>query len=172
PIITPANLAPSAPGLRVVCTLNPGAFAHQGKTWLLARIAEGATPVDGRVRVPVIDEGKLAMLDYAADDPLLDTTDPREFRYDGRGLLSTLSHLRLLVSDDGVAFQPAPPAPLLGDGYHESYGIEDCRVHRFADGRFVLAYTAVSPAGYGVGCRMTRDWQDYEKLGLLFPTPN
>ena len=37
------------------------------------------------------------------DDPALDASDPRSVTYDGKGYLTTLSHLRLASSDNGIA---------------------------------------------------------------------
>jgi predicted GH43/DUF377 family glycosyl hydrolase len=172
PLLTPADLAPSGPGLEIACVLNPGVFRRDGRVHLLVRVAERATPAPGRVRVPVLREGRVEVLDFAADDPELDTSDPREFKYRGQGLLSTLSHLRLLASDDGIRFTETPGGRFFGEGFAESYGIEDARVNELDDGRAVLTYTAVSPVGYGVGARVTRDWKTFDSLGLIFAIPN
>jgi len=172
PLLIPAQVSPSQPGLKVECLLNPGAFRHEGRTWLLVRVAERPEPQPGRVRVPVMEEGALKILDWSADDPSLNTSDPREYKYQGEGYLSTLSHLRLFTSDDGVAFAPAPQAPLWGEGILETFGIEDCRVTTFEDGRFFLTYTAVSSWGYGVGLRETADWRTYASHGLILPPAN
>nr|MCU0793981.1 ABC transporter permease subunit [Opitutaceae bacterium] len=73
PLLTPADLAPSGPGLEIACVLNPGVFRRDGRVHLLVRVAERATPAPGRVRVPVLREGRVEVLDFAADDPELDT---------------------------------------------------------------------------------------------------
>jgi beta-1,2-mannobiose phosphorylase / 1,2-beta-oligomannan phosphorylase len=45
--------------------------------------------------------------------------------------LTTISHLRLLSSDDEIHFMEDPAYPgLFGDGALERFGIEDCRVPR------------------------------------------
>ncbi len=46
PIIGPADVPPTRPGLSVIGVLNPGAFRWSGRTWLLLRVAEGV-PADG-----------------------------------------------------------------------------------------------------------------------------
>ncbi len=172
PLLVPAQVSPSRPGLKIECLLNPGVFQYQGRTHLLVRVAERPEPQEGRVRVPVMEEGELKILDWDAADPGLNVSDPREYKYKGEGYLSTLSHLRLFVSDDGVAFAPADPAPLWGEGILESFGIEDCRVTAFEDGRFFLTYTAVSSWGYGVGLRETSDWQNYIPHGMIVSPSN
>lgn len=171
PLLRPTDLAPSAPGLKIECLLNPGAFRFDGAIWLLVRVAERPPQEAGRVKFPVMEGGKLRIIDLAADDPDFDGSDPREFKYRGVGYLSTISHLRLLRSEDGIHFTDAGRW-LRGEGAQESFGIEDCRVSSFADGRFLLTYTAVAPFGYGVGLRITRDWKSFESPRLIFPPAN
>jgi predicted GH43/DUF377 family glycosyl hydrolase len=172
PLLVPAQVSPSLPGSKIECLLNPGVFQYEGRTHLLVRVAERPEPQPGRVRVPIMEEGKLKILDWASDDPALNTSDPRGYDYKGEGYLSTLSHLRLFASDDGIAFSPAQQAPLFGEGILETFGIEDCRVTTFEDGRFLLTYTAVSSWGYGIGLRETSDWQTYTHHGLILPPAN
>jgi predicted GH43/DUF377 family glycosyl hydrolase len=172
PLLTPELVKPSQAGLKVECLLNPGVFRFEGKTYLLIRTAERPEPQAGQVRIPIMDKGELKIVAWNADDPLLDTHDPREFKYGGEGYLSTLSHLRLFVSDDGITFLPAPQGYLWGAGILEAFGIEDCRVTAFDDGRYFLTYTAVSSWGYGVGLRETSDWRTFREHGLIFPPAN
>ena len=171
PLLRPADLRPSAPDLRIECLLNPGVFRFEGATWLVVRVAERPPQVAGRVRFPVMENGRIRVIDVAADDPDFDGSDPREFKYRGVGYLSTLSHLRLLRSADGVHFEDTGRL-LTGEGEQESFGIEDCRVASMTDGRFLLTYTAVAPHGYGVGLIETRDWRTFVRHGLIFPPAN
>jgi predicted GH43/DUF377 family glycosyl hydrolase len=172
PLLAPAQVTPSQPGSKIECLLNPGVFQYEGRTYLLVRVAERPELQHGRVRVPVMEEGKLKILDWDAAHPDLVSTDPRGYHYKGEGYLSTLSYLRFFVSDDGIAFSPAEQAPLWGQGLLETFGIEDCRVTTFEDGRFFLTYTAVSLWGYGVGLRETSDWKSYTSHGLIIPPAN
>ena len=74
------------------------------------------------------------MLEFNSSDPRLDLSDPRVISFDGQDYLTTLSHLRLLVSSDGVHFaEPEHNQPLMGIGELETYGIEDCRVAQIGD---------------------------------------
>ena len=172
PLLVPAQVAPSTPGSKVECLLNPGVFRHEGRTCLLVRVAERPEPTPNEIRVPIMEEGRLKILVWAANDPFLNISDPREYKYKGEGYLSTLSHLRFFSSDDGIRFAPAEIAPLWGEGALEAFGIEDCRVTRFEDGRFFLTYTAVSSWGYGVGLRETSDWKNYVHRGMIISPSN
>jgi predicted GH43/DUF377 family glycosyl hydrolase len=173
PILRPEDIRPSRPGMKVECLLNPGVFEFEGKIWLLLRVAERPEQKPGKISFPVIkgDEG-VQILEFSLDDPRLDASDPRVLRFEGRDYLTTLSHLRLVSSDDGIHFsEEAQAAPLNGEGELESYGIEDCRVTRLEE-TFYLTYTAVSPAGVGVGLRSTRDWKNFSAPRMIFPPHN
>src|SRR5690606_24126646 len=85
---------------------------------------------------------------------------------------TTISHLRLLCSDDGVNFyEPEGYGLISGEGNLEQFGIEDCRVSKIDD-TYYLTYTAVSENGVGVGFKTTKDWKTFESHGMILPPPN
>jgi beta-1,2-mannobiose phosphorylase / 1,2-beta-oligomannan phosphorylase len=173
PILRPCDIKPSTPGMRIECLLNPGVFRFQQKTWLLLRVAERPEQKPDKTSFPVLDEaGGLKILEFDNADPQLDLSDPRVISYGGQDYLTTMSHLRLVESDDGVSFrEPADAQPIFGCGELESYGIEDCRVVEIV-GRYYLTFTQVSQHGVGVGLRSTRDWRDFRSHGMIFPPHN
>jgi predicted GH43/DUF377 family glycosyl hydrolase len=173
PILSPGDLKPSMEGLEIACLLNPGAFRFEGKTWLVVRVAERPLQKDGTVSFPVLGEdGTVSIVELDRNDPDLSTEDPRIVTYRGQDYLTTLSHLRLVCSDDGVRFEePEGYFPLTGLGRHETYGIEDCRVTQIGD-VYHLTYTAVSSNGVGVGLRTTRDWRHFDTHGMILPPHN
>ncbi len=176
PILTPSMVPPSAPGLQVECVFNPGAFRHEGRIGLLLRVAERPIPEAGWVSTPLLDPdapGGVRILRIRRDDPELRISgyDARGFDYRGRGYLTTLSHLRLAWSDDGIAFRVEPAPTLIGAGAHEGFGIEDCRVE-WVDDAWRLTYTAVSEFGVGCGLVSTRDWKTFTRHGLVLPPHN
>lgn len=173
PILKPGDLKPSMDGLEIACLLNPGAFRFQGKTWLLVRVAERPLQKEGKVSFPILeDDGSTRIIEIDRRDPDLCTSDPRTVTYKGEDYLTTLSHLRLLCSDDGVRFEEPDGYPLLtGLGAYESYGIEDCRVSQIGD-VYYLTYTVVSANGVGVGMRTTRDWRHFDVHGVVLPPHN
>lgn len=161
------------PGMEVTCLLNPGVFEFQGKSWLLLRVAERPVQVSGKTSFPVLTEaGGIRILEFDNADPDLDLSDPRIVRYQGRDYLTTMSHLRLVSSTDGIRFsQPAGTSPILGRGALETFGIEDCRVTRLGS-EFCLTYTAVSENGVGVGLKTTSDWLELRGRGMILPPHN
>lgn len=173
PIICPKDVQPSLPGMEVACLLNPGVFFFQNKIWMIVRVAERPAFEEGQINVPVMNTaGKTEILRFSENDPDLDLSDARIITYRGQGYLTTLSHLRLFSSDDGVHFTEDKERSFLhGNGDYETYGIEDCRV-AFMEDAYWLTYTAVSPAGVGVGMMKTTDWQNFERFGMILPPHN
>jgi predicted GH43/DUF377 family glycosyl hydrolase len=159
--------------MEVTCLLNPGVFRYESKTWLLVRVAERPAQVEGRTSFPILSpNGQLEVLDFDSADPRLDLRDPRVISFDGKDYLTTLSHLRLLSSEDGIVFtEPEGSRPLMGSGELETYGIEDCRVAKI-DETYYLTYTQVSSNGVGVGLRNTRDWKDFVHAGMILAPHN
>jgi predicted GH43/DUF377 family glycosyl hydrolase len=173
PILRPQDIRPSVEGMEVTCLLNPGVFRFENKTWLLVRVAERPKQVPGKTSFPILSpDGRLEVLEFNSSDARLDLSDPRVITFDGRDYLTTLSHLRLLSSEDGIHFKEQPQSQvLMGKGELETYGIEDCRVSKI-DQTYYLTYTQVSDNGVGVGLRSTRNWKDFVHAGMIFPPHN
>jgi predicted GH43/DUF377 family glycosyl hydrolase len=173
PILRPSDIVPSSAAMKIECLLNPGAFTFENKIWLLLRVAERPEQSANQVSFPFYNEqGKIEILSFDKGDPDLDFTDPRVIKYKGRDYLTTLSHLRLVCSDDGKKFhEPENYPPIFGASPLESYGIEDCRVVEI-DGVYHLTYTMVSHLGVGVGLILTSDWKKYDRVGMIFPPHN
>lgn len=171
PLLKPQDLAASAANLQVICLLNPGVFTYQHKTYLLVRVAESVAPQEGKLFIPMrMANDLLEVMELQLDDPDLINTDARIINYKGLDYLTTISYLRLFSSEDGINFIPEP-LQLHGTGILERYGIEDCRVSQIED-LYYLTYTAVSENGVAVGLRTTKNWQQFEHLGLIFPPHN
>ncbi len=172
PVLRPSDIRPSMEGMQIECLLNPGVFMFENKLCLLLRVAERPVQKEGQVSFPVLRDGKPEILSFMKDDPELDDTDPRVIKYKGKHYLTTLSHLRLVCSDDGETFyEPEGYAPIMGTGPQETFGIEDCRVTTMEDG-YHLTYTKVAPEGVGVGYLYTTDWKHFERRGMIFPPHN
>ncbi|WP_449531849.1 glycoside hydrolase family 130 protein [Flavobacterium sp.] len=136
-------------------------------------MAESIFEKEGVIVYPIINSiGKIEILEIPRNDPDLVATDPRIISYKGLDYLTTLSHFRLLCSMDGINFhEPQGSNLLTGFGPLESFGIEDCRVSKLAE-TYYLTYTAVSENGVGVGLRTTKDWTNFENMGMIFPPHN
>lgn len=173
PLLSPKDLKPTTDGLHIACLLNPGVFQFQGKTWLLVRVAERPEQDKIVVSFPILTAtGETEIMRIALDDADLIATDARVVRYKGVDYLTTLSHLRLLCSDDGRKFyEPDGYEKLFGKGPLQTFGIEDCRVTHL-EGKYYLTFTAVSDSGVGIGMRTTTDWKNFETHGMIMPPHN
>jgi predicted GH43/DUF377 family glycosyl hydrolase len=173
PLLSPRDLVPSLAELEITCLLNPGVFQFDGKTWLLVRVAERPQQQAGVISFPILTlDGAMEIIQIAADDPELNLSDPRVINYRGVDYLTTLSHLRLLCSDDGVKFyEPVGYPRLVGEGSLQTFGIEDCRV-TCLDGTYYLTFTAVSDSGVCVALRTTKDWKTFISHGIILPPHN
>ncbi len=173
PLLRPSDVKPSEEGLLAVCLLNPGVFRFANKIWLIVRVAERPPQSESAISFPIIAEnGKTTIVEIPFFDQDLIATDARVIHYKGTDYLTTLSHLRLFCSDDGVQFYEPESYPLItGNGPYETFGVEDCRVSQIGD-TYHLTYTAVSQNGVGVGLRTTKDWKIFQHHGMIFPPHN
>lgn len=172
PILTPASIAPSREGLQIACLLNPGVFEFEGKIWLIIRVAERPLQQAATISFPVLNGQGIEIIEISREDPQLIATDPRVIQYKGADYLTTLSHLRLMCSEDGIHFREAEGySPLYGHDVLQTFGIEDCRVSRIGD-TYYLTFTAVSDKGVGVALRTTKDWKNFTAHGMILPPHN
>lgn len=173
PLLRPRHIKPSMPGMEILCLLNPGAFRYENKTWMVCRVAERPPQQEGTIQVPIFNEaGEIEILTFYLNDPDLDASDPRVILYKGVNYLTTLSHLRLVCSDNDIDFyEPEGYAPIFGKGTLETFGIEDCRVTQMEE-TYHLTYTQVSSVAVGVGYMQTTNWRDFDRKGMIFPPHN
>ena len=173
PLLRPTDLPPSDRRFEITCLLNPGVFRFQNRIWLLLRVAERPVQIAGKTSFPIFDDsGKVKLLEFDNADPKLNRDDPRAITYDGQSYLTTLSHLRLVSSEDGIHFtEDKTTPPLFGQGDDEAYGIEDCRVAQIGK-TYYLTFTKVSRNGVGVGLRSTTDWRTFTHHGMIIPPHN
>lgn len=173
PLLSPHDLQPSKEGLQITCLLNPGVFQFKGKTWLIVRVAERPAQKKNFISFPIMTEGgAIKIIEIAKDDPDLKASDARVINYKGVDYLTTLSHLRLLCSEDGIRFyEQAGYKSLVGEGILQTFGVEDCRV-ALLDNTYYLTFTAVSDKGVGIGLRTTKDWKNFQSHGMILPPHN
>jgi predicted GH43/DUF377 family glycosyl hydrolase len=174
PILTPAMIPPSRPDLEVVGVFNPAAIRHEGDVVLLLRVAEAPRGIPAEeIAAPVWDaeSGRLVVKRWRRDAGSVDASDPRMVIADGRCWLTSISHLRVARSTDGVSFTVEPAPALSALTAYESFGVEDPRITRI-DGTYWINYTAVSPRGITTALASTRDFRSYQRHGIIFPPNN
>ncbi|UCE08810.1 MAG: glycoside hydrolase family 130 protein [bacterium] len=176
PIIKTGDLNPSTEGLKIIGVFNPGACLFSDEIILLARVAETCEQEKGWVKIPTIKlkEGnpQLETLTWKENGShSFDKSDPRKYLIDGKMYLTSVSHLRLMRSKDGVNFTVDPEPFLSPAAPAEIYGVEDVRITRITDTNY-MAYTAVSGEGHGVVLASSKDFIHIERHGMIFPPQN
>jgi predicted GH43/DUF377 family glycosyl hydrolase len=167
-------IPPSRADLEVVGVFNPAVTRHESDVVLLLRVAEAPlSSSNGDIAAPMYNAstGALEVQRWSRDTPGIDLSDPRMVVLGGHTWLTSISHLRVARSADGVHFE-VEPAPALSPASNlESFGIEDPRI-TFLDGTYWINYTAVSPHGIATALASTRDFRTFERHGVIFPPPN
>lgn len=174
PIVTPAMVPPSRPELAVVGAFNPAATRHGDDVLLLLRVAEAPRGVpDHEVAAPVYDpqSGRIDVRRWSRGAAGVDTSDPRMTVAEGRSWLTSISHLRVARSADGVRFAVDPAPALAPATAYETFGVEDARITR-VDHTYWVNYTAVSPLGIATALASTTDFRTFERHGVVFPPNN
>lgn len=187
PVIRPEQVRPSCEDFEVIGVFNAGVARFGDEIILLLRVAE--RPMGDNtdtVWCPIydVDSGTILLKPFSRDDPQNDFSDPRLVLRPGETYLTSISHLRLARSWDGVRFQIAD-APALGPANcYETFGIEDPRITCIDGTRsptrdsalggptYYVAYVGVSPLGVTTCLASTRDFQSFERHGVIFHPDN
>ncbi|MBW1851375.1 MAG: glycoside hydrolase family 130 protein [Deltaproteobacteria bacterium] len=175
PVIYPSDVKPSAEGYRVVGAFNPGAVLFNDEVILLLRVAESCIPEPGKVRVPGYGffqgRGIPEIMEFDENDPDLSLRDTRGVVYRGKEYLSSISHLRLARSIDGINFTVEPTPFICPSSPDEEYGTEDARIVCIG-GIFYINYTVVSTDSWCTALATTTDFKTYKRTGIIFHPEN
>lgn len=174
PIIRPQDVRPSRDDFEVIGVFNAGVARYGDEVILLLRVAE--RPIQEREEVtlcPIYDvaAGEIILKSFARDDPQNDFSDPRLILRPGETYLTSLSHLRLARSQDGIRFQIAEAPALQAANTYETFGVEDPRI-ACIDGVYYIAYIGVSPVGVTTCLAATQDFESFERRGVIFHPDN
>ncbi|MGL4336995.1 MAG: glycoside hydrolase family 130 protein [Turicibacter sp.] len=184
PLITPANVLPSRNDFKVDCAFNAGVTKFNDEVILLVRVAESVINEDEfSIKIPLLEETKTGYelvvkeFDRRENTDIYDYSDSRSIwerdKHNNRKIkyLTSLSHLRIARSHDGVNFTVEDAPFIFPDGKYETWGIEDARITQL-DGVFYINYTAVSELGAATALAKTTDFMTYERMGVIFPPEN
>ena len=172
PILQTSDVKPAIDGFTVLGAFNPAACLVNNEVVLLLRVAEAPIPEAGQIAVPLLEnkDGIPTLTVRHFPEPE-QPYDPRVLTIRGKVYLTSLSHLRLARSRDGIHFTIDETPFLFPARMDEAYGIEDARI-TLLDGRYWITYTAVSEHGPGVGLAVTTDFKTVERVGIILPPPN
>lgn len=179
PIITPEMVKPSRPDFKVDGTFNAGVARHRNEIVMLVRIAESVISVSGQgVAVPTLSQDggtwRLGLTAFRRNDPAFDFSDPRVIKSvaDPRNaFLTSMSHLRIARSTNGVTFRVDDYPFLFPANRYEQFGCEDPRITQI-ENRYYINYTSVSNLGISTSLAVTDDFISIERLGVIFSPDN
>jgi predicted GH43/DUF377 family glycosyl hydrolase len=174
PILTPDVIRPSRPDLDVVGVFNPAATRHGDDIVLLLRVAEAPRKASASEVIAPVFNASTRQLDFrhwTVGTTGLDVSDPRVIMFEGKSWLTSISHLRVARSRDGIHFDVEPAPALSPANELESFGTEDARI-TLIDDTYWINYTAVSPLGIATALASTRDFRTFERHGIIFPPNN
>ena len=158
PIIKPCDVPPSRDDYEVVGAFNPAATIFNDEILLLLRVAERPKDKDPDEQVaPILnpDTGEIEHFRLKNDDPTItDIPDSRSFYVNGEMLLTSISHLRIARSSDGVNFTVDPTPAVFPKMPYETFGLEDPRITKIDD-LYHITYKVVSDKGICTGLLTT-----------------
>ena len=175
PLITTDDITPSIVGMKVEGVFNAGVTMLGNEIILLLRVAESfMQSVKGEVLIPVVSDSKIEAVRIDKTDEKYDFTDSRivtdtltkETKY-----LTSISHLRIARSTDGINFKIDAEMINLGSDKLESWGVEDPRIITIGD-MYYINYTSVSPYGACTSLVTTKDFKEFSRKGVIFPVEN
>jgi len=175
PLITPADVKPSRSDFEVIGAFNAGVTRYKDEVILLLRVAERPINPDATwTAYPSMSEnGDISVQMIARANDQYDLSDSRlivDLRT-SQVMLTSISHLRLARSRDGVHFKIDEHPWLVPTPPYENYGVEDARITCIED-VYYINYSAVSALGISTGLVSTRDFVNIERLGIIFPPAN
>ena len=174
PIIVPADVPPSRDDYEVVGAFNAGAIMYNGQVLLLMRVAERPKDKAADEEIaPILnaETGQIEHLRVRHNDPDVEVPDARSFILRGQMKLTSISHLRIARSDDGVNFTIDEKPAVFPQRHYETFGLEDPRITQIGD-TYYITYKVVSEHGICTGLLTTKDFEKFERHGIIFCPEN
>ena len=174
PIIEPKDITPSRESFEVIGVFNAGVARFKDQVILLLRVAE--KPISRHPNIILtavydVAEGDIVIKEFSKDDSEINFSDPRLIITPSETYLTSISHLKLARSKDGIKFEIEDAPAIAPANDYETFGIEDPRIS-FIDGTYYINYIAVSPFGVTTCLAVTADFSTFERHGVIFCPEN
>jgi beta-1,2-mannobiose phosphorylase / 1,2-beta-oligomannan phosphorylase len=175
PVIKPEDVEPSRDDFRVAGVFNCGVTRFKNEIILLLRVAENLSGENnGEIQVPHLDlkTGKISVKKFDKNNKSIDFSDPRFLRTVSGNYLTSISHLRIARSKNGIDFNIDGKPALFPENEYERYGLEDPRI-TCIEGKYYISYSAVSDiTGITTCLASTSDFRSFERHGVIFLPDN
>jgi len=174
PIIRKDQVKPSRENYEVVGVFNPAAIKYGDETLLLLRVAEKI--VNNRedtvmCAIYIENTNNIEELIYEKADNSIDLSDARIICSKNQKHLTSISHLRIARSADGVNFIVDEFPAIVASNKYESFGIEDPRI-TYIDDKYYIVYDSASEYGINVSLVSTNDFKTFINEGIIFCSDN
>jgi predicted GH43/DUF377 family glycosyl hydrolase len=174
PIIKPEDVKPSRDDFEVIGVFNAGVTRFNEEVVLLLRVAE--RPIGKHLDITLtgvydVNEGELVVKEFSKSNPENDFSDPRLIITPRGTYLTSISHLRLARSKDGISFEIEDSPTIQPANDYETFGLEDPRIS-LIDGTYYINYVGVGPLGVTTCLASTKDFNTFERHGVIFPPDN
>jgi predicted GH43/DUF377 family glycosyl hydrolase len=174
PIIKPEDIKPSRDDFEVIGVFNAGVTRLKDEVVLLIRVAE--RPINKHPDIVLtaiynVSKGKLVVKEFSKGDPENNFEDPRLIITPKGTYLTSISHLRLARSKDGIDFKIENTPSIQPANDYETFGLEDPRIS-LIDGTYYINYVAVYPLGVTTCLASTKDFTTFERHGVIFCPDN
>lgn len=174
PIIEPKDIKPSRTDFEVIGVFNAGVTRFKDRVILLLRVAErpiSTHPDMVLAGVYDVTQRGIVLKEFSKNEPENDFSDPRLIVRPSETYLTSISHLRLAHSADGINFEIEDTPALCPADDMETFGIEDPRIS-LIDGKYYITYVAVCPNGVTTCLASTKDFRTFERQGVIFCPEN
>lgn len=174
PIIKPKDVKPSRDDFEVIGVFNAGVARFEDEIILLLRVAErpiGRHPNVISTAVYDVTKADFVVKDFSKETGENDFSDPRLIKTPGGTYLTSISHLKLARSKDGIGFDIENPPAITPANDYETFGLEDPRIS-LIDGTYYVTYAAVSPLGVTTCLASTKDFRSFQRHGVIFCPEN
>ena len=174
PIIKPKDVKPSRDDFEVIGVFNAGVTRFNEEVVLLLRVAE--RPINKHPDIVLtaiydVSKGQLIIKEFSKGDPENDFSDPRLIITPKGTYLTSISHLRLARSKDGIGFEIENSPTIRPSNDYETFGLEDPRIS-LIDGTYYINYVGVGPFGVTTCLASTKDFNTFERHGVIFSPDN
>jgi beta-1,2-mannobiose phosphorylase / 1,2-beta-oligomannan phosphorylase len=172
-ILQAHHIPSSRPDLEVIGVFNPAVVQFQDRIVMIARVAEKAIQDEPDwFKVPTFCPRKgFSILRLPKNDPRYDYSDQRVIKSGKTSYLTSISHLRVGTSVDGIHFTFPTNGLIAPDNQYEEFGIEDPRITAIGN-LYYITYTAVSRHGITVRLMTTADFERFDDRGNIFHSDN
>jgi len=174
PIIRPKAVSPLRDDFEVIGVFNAGVARFEDEVILLLRVAE--RPISKQPDVMLVGvydttQNDITIKKFSKDDPKNDFSDPRLIIKPSETYLTSISHLRVARSRDGINFEIEDTPAIAPANDVEAFGIEDPRIS-FIDGTYYISYVGVCPLGVTTCLASTKDFSSFQRHGVIFCPDN